>query len=285
MSQRVLIIGATGFLGGALLRSRDPRFELIGLDRSACDVTSPASVSRAFASTRPSIAVLLAALADIDRCEKEPALAAAINVGGVRNVSEACARSGVRLLFTSSGAVFDGTAESYRESDSLNPVSVYGKTKAQAEQVIRETVPSAVIVRLSLVLGASPNGGTNALLDKLQAALSKGTPVFAPSDEFRNAIDVETLIQWMLDLADAPEASGIFHLGASDAVSRYDLMLQLADAMGYSRDLIVSSTVRPDNRAPRGRRHMLVPENILKYSRVPIPTSMETIERCVHSRV
>jgi dTDP-4-dehydrorhamnose reductase len=283
MTGRLLILGANGFLGGALLRSHDPRFECIGFDKAACDVTSPASVRAAFTSARPTTAVLLAALADIDRCEKDPGLATAINVDGARNVAEECARTGVRLLFTSSAAVFDGTAESYRESDPPRPISVYGKTKASAEHLILETIPSAVIVRLSLVLGASPNGGTNALLDKLHAAFSKGTPVFAPADEFRNAIDAETLVQWMLDLAHS-DASGIFHLGSSDAVSRYDMTLQLAGAMGYSRDLVVSSS-SSTGRAPRGRRHMLIPEKILKYSRVPIPTLTEMIERCVHSRV
>jgi dTDP-4-dehydrorhamnose reductase len=302
MSGRLLIIGASGFLGSALQRSRDPRFEFIALDRFACDITSPTSVASAFAAARPAVAILLAALADIDRCEKEPALAHAINVEGARNVAQVCASSGAHLLFTSSGAIFDGEAESYRESDPPNPISVYGKSKAEAERVIRETLPSPAIVRLSLVLGASPHGGTNALLDKLQAAFSKGTPVFAPSDESRNAIDAETLVQWLLDLAYAPEASGIFHLGSSDAISRYDMTLQLAEAMGYSRDLVVSSqphlipditpsrkggdsdhgqSPSPPNRAPRGRRHMLIPEKIKKYSRVPIPTSLETIKRCI----
>jgi dTDP-4-dehydrorhamnose reductase len=282
MSLKVLVIGASGFLGGSILRSHDPRFEFIGPDRSVCDITNAVSIRETFDSVRPKIAVLCAALADIDRCENHPDVAHTINVEGAKTVASECARSGARLLFTSSGAVFDGTAETYHESDPTHPISVYGKTKAEAEEAIREIVPDAVIVRLALVLGFSPHGGTNALLDKLHAALKQGSAVRAPADEYRNAIDAGTLTQWMLDLA--TEASGIFHLGSSDAISRYQLVRNLAESMGYPSDLVLPADSSP-YRAPRGRRHMLVPEKIRQHSRVPVPTSLQTIERCIHVTV
>jgi dTDP-4-dehydrorhamnose reductase len=281
-ADNLLVIGASGFLGGCIVRSRDTRFEFIAPDRSALDVTRPASVSSAFDALRPEFVILSAALADIDRCEKDPGLAHAINVEGAKTVACECARRGVRLLFTSSGAVFDGTADSYRESDPPNPLSVYGKSKAEAERVIREIVPDAIVVRLALVLGFSPHGGTNALLDKLKANFSKGNTVSAPADEFRNAIDSNTAARWILDLASAPGASGIFHLGAEDAASRYEIVRKLAAAMGYAPGLVMPSNSSPD-RAPRGRRQMLVPTRIQQYSSIPVPTSMQTIERCMNA--
>jgi dTDP-4-dehydrorhamnose reductase len=278
---RLLVIGANGFLGGCLMRSRDRRFESRGLDRTACDVTSPASIHSAFEAARPEIAILTAALADIDRCEKAPDLARAINVGGPENVARECARGGVRLLFTSSGAVFDGEVPEYRESDPPHPLSVYGKTKAEAERIILELVPNAAIVRLSLVLGHSPHGGTNALLDKLQSAFRAARPVYAPPDEYRNAIDAETLTSWILDLACARERTGIFHLGSSDAMSRYEIVRHLAEAMGYSNDLVIPQNALAD-RAPRGRIHMLLPTRIQECSSVPVPSCLQVIERCAH---
>lgn len=279
---RLLVIGATGFLGGCLMRWPDARFECIAADKTTCDVTNPASVRAAFTRVRPDIAVLIAALADIDRCEREPAVARAINVAGAENVARECARAGVRLLFTSSGAIFDGTADSYRESDPPHPLSVYGQTKAEAEHVIQEILPDAAIVRLSLVLGFSRRGGTNALLDKLQSAFRKGTSVYAPAGEYRNAIDADTLTRWIMDLAYAPHAKGIFHLGASDAMSRYEIVRHLAEAMGYPRDLVIARNGVAPDRAPRGRRHMLVPARIGEFSGVPAPSCLEAIERCVH---
>src|SRR5271170_59541 len=168
---RLLVIGARGFLGGRLIESRDDRFEFCG---TPCDITDAASVRAAFETARPEIVALTAAIADIDRCEKEPDLARAVNVGGVENVARECARRGARLLFTSSGAVFDGEAPEYRESDPPSPLSVYGKTKADAEHIIQQILPDAAIVRLSTALGYSVSGGNNALLDRLQSAFRAG---------------------------------------------------------------------------------------------------------------
>lgn len=281
---KLLIIGAKGFLGGYLTRSLDTRFEVLAPDRTLCDITDPASIRSVFAATRPEVVVLTAAIADIDRCEREPDLARAVNVAGAENVARECARTDVRLLFTSSGAIFDGDALEYRESDPPSPLSVYGKTKAEAEQAIQATLPSAAIARLSLVLGHSPHRGTNALLDKIESDFRKHTPVFAPAGEARNAIDAGTVTRWLLDLAHAYDASGIFHLGSSDAMSRYDLVCHLAQAMGYAQDLVIPhGSVK--HRAPRGRRHMLIPERIRQFSTFPIPTCIQAIERCVHAHV
>jgi dTDP-4-dehydrorhamnose reductase len=281
MKQRILVIGAGGFLGGRVAHSGDCRFEMIPVGRAELDITNSQSVESSMAFAGPDIVVLTAALADIDRCEKDPDLARAVNVGGVKNVAEACARRGVRMLFTSSGAVFDGEAEHYAESDTPNPISVYGKTKAEAEQVVRDMMPRAVIVRFSMGLGYSLSGGTNALLDKLQAAFREGKRIFAPASEYRNAIDADTLTRWMLDLCAAPEARGTFHLGSADALSRYEIVGRLAEAMGYSKELVTAQDAAPE-RAPRGRRQHLVPGRIREFSSVPVPSCIEVTERCVH---
>jgi dTDP-4-dehydrorhamnose reductase len=306
MKRRLLVIGAGGFLGGRLMQSVNPRFEMIAANRPHCDITDPASVRATFEQARPDIVVLTAALADIDRCQKEPAIAYAINVTGAENVARECARTGARLLFTSSGAVFDGNAERYLESDPLpdgrgsaeppcvsmrtdaklllteSPISIYGQTKAEAERVLREIVPNVVIMRLSLVLGHAPQGGTNALLDKLHAAFQKGDPVSAPIKEYRNAIDAETLVSWILDLAAAPQAAGIFHLGSTDAMSRFEIVSRLAESMGYSKALVRPAGAPDPDRAPRGRCHLLVPARIREFSAVPAPTCAEAIERSVN---
>ena len=200
---------------------------------------------------------------------------------GAENVAAECARTGVRLLFTSSGAIFDGEGVEYHESDSPHPLSIYGITKAEAERVIQRIIPDAAIVSL-LVLGYSPHGGTNALLDKLESAFRQGNPIYAPADEYRNAIDAGTLMQWILDLAYEPKAKGIFHLGASDAMSRFEIVRHLAEAMGYGKDLVIAQNDVAPDRAPRGRRHMLVPARIQQFSGVPVPTCMHAIERCVN---
>ncbi len=141
------------------------------------DITSAASVHAAFDRTEPDAVILLAAVSDIDQCERQPELAEAVNVCGAAHVVQACRRMKARLIFTSSAAVFDGTRHGYRESDPPTPVSVYGGTKARAEQLIAAELPAAVILRLALVVGFAEGAGTNAMLNKFAARLRAGETV------------------------------------------------------------------------------------------------------------
>ncbi len=110
---RLLVIGANGFIGGHLVHAAAGRFACTPAARTKCevlvDIGDPASVAAAFEKERPRMVVLLAAMADIDRCQRDPGAARETNVAGAGNVARECARAGARLLFASSGAVFDGT--------------------------------------------------------------------------------------------------------------------------------------------------------------------------------
>jgi len=286
---RMFIIGAQGFVGGHLALQASGRWNVIGGDllapadsEIAMDVSDPASVASAFERVRPQVVVLLAAMADIDRCEKEPRLTESINVDGAEFVARGCAQCGARLIYSSSAAVFDGTRHGYRESDTPTPVSVYGRTKAEAEQRVAKLSPSAAIVRPALVVGHGLRSGTNALLDKLETSFRAGRTVVAPTYELRNPIDVYTLCEFLLELAARPELQGIFHIGATESVSRFDLVALYAERLGYSRDRVVPQTAPIPGRAPRGLDHYLLCERSrIMWSR-PFPSLGETIERSLY---
>jgi dTDP-4-dehydrorhamnose reductase len=284
---RLLIAGAGGFLGGYLTALGSARFECLPAGRSASgvrlDITDAASVRSVFERTRPGVVALAAALSDIDDCERRPAMARATNVVGAANVARECSRVGARLVFASSGAVFDGEAAEYGEDSSPNPLSVYGKTKAEAEREVAAECPGAIVVRLSLVLGFGLSGGTNSWLDRLRGSFEAAEKVTIARDEYRNAIDVETAARWMLDLAGSSTARGVFHLGSADAMSRFEMARHLALAWGYPEELVTAPNGITPNRAPRGRRHMLRPVRIAEFSEIPVPTCLECLERCAYA--
>lgn len=283
---KALLIGASGFLGSHLIEINDPRFELIPAShrrsRVCIDITSRSSVRSALENTRPNIVILTAALADIDRCERETQLANAINIEGARNVAEECGCHEIRLIFTSSGAVFDGSMEHYTEDASPAPVNLYGKTKMAAEQIVQASAPGAIIVRLSLVLGFSATQDTNSLFNKLLASFTSDTPVPVSAREYRNAIDARTAATWILDLAASPDAQGMFHLGSSDSLSRSEIVRHAALMMGFPNARLVPGEATP-GRAPRGLHEYLVPERIASFSSTSIPSCLQAIERCFHS--
>jgi dTDP-4-dehydrorhamnose reductase len=284
---RALIVGAGGFLGGYLVQAATDRFEVVRGERIPSelggvriDITDASSVGRAFEIARPDIVLLLAAISDIDRCEAQPEKAFAVNVQGVELVANVCARVNARLLFTSTAAVFDGRKHGYREEDGTNPLSVYGATKVRAEAVVRALVPAAVVIRFSLLLGFAKKAGTNSMLDGLHANWEAGKAVALSTSECRNPIHADSVSQIMIRLVADDRVHGVFHAGACDSISRYEIAMRLAARAGFPDHLVQPQTTPVAGRAPRGEDQFLLTEKLQKLCRMEIPTCDQVIERC-----
>jgi dTDP-4-dehydrorhamnose reductase len=290
--QRLLVIGANGFLGAHVLQAAKSTgiFNVLLADRSASkdvgieelDIANAASVESAFRRTNPDLVVLLAAISDIDKCESAPQLAFAVNAQGAENVANACLRHNAKLLFTSTAAVFDGLQHGYREEDQPTPLSVYGKTKMWAEEAVSSLLPSAIILRIALVLGFAGKSGTNAMLDNIVARWKAGAPVTFPTYELRNPIDAATLAGVMLQMIGDgnPAVRGLYHVGASDSISRYELGIRLASRVGVPAELVRAQDTAIPGRAPRGADHFLLTDKIRRDCNIEFETSKRVMERC-----
>ena len=287
---RLLVIGARGFLGTFLAERVSSHYEVLRGDRSregnetdiVIDITDPASVKTAFAECRPNAVVLLAAISDIDRCERNRQLAVDVNLYGAEHVANACERAGAKLLFTSTGAVFDGLKHGYSEEDEVTPISVYGETKANAETVVKALVPSAIVARVSLVLGRTGKPGTNSLVDGLIRRWAAGETVSASVLESRNPIDAGTLCQWFVELLSDDRNSGIFHTGSTDAMTRYELAKAIADRLNISPELVKEELQPAPGRAPRGADHLLLTDKISHTCTTQPPSCEQVIERSLN---
>ena len=150
---RVLIFGATGMLGKALVHQWH-NDEIVGHGSADADLRNPEQVDAAVTKAKPDWMVLAAAYTDVDGCEINPTLASSINTLGAVNVAKTAARVGSKLIFVSTDYVFDGKKGSpYETTDARNPINAYGRSKAEAEHKITAILPGVCIARTSWLFG------------------------------------------------------------------------------------------------------------------------------------
>ena len=153
---RVLITGANGQLGGALQRLAPSWAEINAIDVDDCDLTDASMLRARLTVEAPDVILNAAAYTAVDKAENDEALARAINSDAVATMVEAMAETGGKVVHVSTDFVFDGTsARAYQPADTRNPLSAYGRTKAEGEDQLRKT---DVLVRTAWVYEA---GGAN----------------------------------------------------------------------------------------------------------------------------
>jgi dTDP-4-dehydrorhamnose reductase len=261
------------------------RTALHGASWHAIDITRAPDVEALVASVRPTAVVDLAAVADVDRAERERELARAVNVDAASYIAIASARAGARCIYFSSDAVFAGTAESYAEEDPPAPVNWYGRTKADGERAVRTAHAGSVILRISLVIGFTVTGG-NSFLEGLRKRLEAGTPVTCPTDEMRTPIDVLTLSECVLELCRTTYA-GALHLGSTNSVDRYNLTRRATALLGFPETLVTVQAPGPivSGRAPRHKRGVISVTRARQLLSVPILDWEGTLQRAVNERL
>lgn len=145
---RALVFGARGQVGRALAETAPAGARLVGLGRAECDVRCRDQVDRAIALTQPDFVFNAAAFTAVDEAETDPASATALNSVAPGIVAAAARTAGARTIHISTDYVFDGqSGRDYVPGDAPNPISVYGRTKMQGEEAVREADPRSLTVR------------------------------------------------------------------------------------------------------------------------------------------
>jgi dTDP-4-dehydrorhamnose reductase len=151
----ILVFGGNGQLGQELARLAGRRkIALTALTHAQTDIGNRAAVAAALNEHRPSLVVNAAAYTKVDHAETDTSAALQANAHGPDVLASGCAEAGVPLLHISTDYVFDGTkAQAYLESDPINPINAYGRSKAVGEAAVRRQQPRHVILRTSWLYG------------------------------------------------------------------------------------------------------------------------------------
>lgn len=230
MSRRILIFGATGMLGRAVAREAASRagVDVLAMGSAECDVTREEEVLRTVRSARPAVIVNCAAYTAVDAAEDNPEAADRLNRLAPKNIASAAKEMDSLLIHISTDYVFDGrSSRPYREDDTTNPLSVYGKTKLDGEDAIAATGCRHVVVRTQWLHAA---WGKNFLLTMLRLLGERGS-VGVVSDQWGTPTHAGNVARAVVAMAERyrPGLDGVYHYADGGSCSWHDFAVAIAE--------------------------------------------------------
>jgi dTDP-4-dehydrorhamnose reductase len=262
---RVAVTGANGLLGREAVAQLAGRHEVLALGRGPCrlepgpfrwveaDLGDGRSVEAALRDFRPEAVLHAGALTDVDACEREPARAWSVNVGGTEQVARACAAHGARLVALSTDYVFDGTAGPYSEDDVPNPRGTYARTKRCGEEAALVLVPDCAVARVAVVYSGK-KGAKATFATQVVEKLSRGEPVRAFSDQLVSTTLASAGAARCLELLLETSFRGVLHASDSTVVDRVELARRIARRFGLAGEIVGIATAEARLPAPRPLR-------------------------------
>jgi dTDP-4-dehydrorhamnose reductase len=230
--KRIAIIGASGFLGSKLFDVLSKKFNVIGTFFSKpspglvyLDITDKQQVKSFFKTFDPDLVINCAGITKPDVCEINPKLAYKVNVEGVANMASF---SPCKVIHFSSDYVFSGDKGFYTENDKPHPINYYGYTKLKSENIVLDSNPDNVVIRVSGLYGY--NKRNNEFLSSFNFP-----EVYKATDLYGSTLLIDDII---IHLPFFCSAKGLYHLASGNAISRYDFALMAVRILGLSTKVI-----------------------------------------------
>ncbi len=242
--QKLLVTGASGFLGWNLCQLAKQQWEVYGTYFSKtveipgvtlikADVRDFEQIKQLFAEIKPAGVIHTAAQSSPNYCQLHPDECYPLNVTAAWNIAGLCADYSIPCVFTSTDQVFNGVNAPYRETDPVSPISHYGEQKVKAEQGMLERYPKTAACRMPLMFGIAPAGATSFIQPFIQI-LKAGKELSLFTDQFRTPASGKTAASGLLLALEKVE--GILHLGGKERVSRYEFGRLMAEVFELPQD-------------------------------------------------
>jgi dTDP-4-dehydrorhamnose reductase len=207
-SMKIVILGAGGRLGAALLREYRDKFEVTGFDRTQLDLSDLSNVREKLRKTGFDVLINAAGFTKVDRCETQPDRAFLINAEAPRVLAEICGEKSAGLIHFSTDYVFDGEKrEPYTEEHEANPISIYGESKLAGEKNVLAAQDRSLVVRVSWVFGPDRPSFIDAMIKGAQ----ESERVDAIADKFSAPTYTHDIARMLPQFFDRDVESGILH--------------------------------------------------------------------------
>ena len=227
---KILITGAQGQVGKELsLVATEKGFTVFSAGRADLDITQFENVENYIDKIQPDIVINAAAHTAVDKAEDEQDLAFSINRDGAKNIAQACSKQNIPLLHISTDYVFDGSkVEPYTENDDVSPLGVYGTSKWQGEEAIRQNLSQHIILRVAWVFGAQGNNFVKTMLrlgqdrDELNVV----------ADQFGGPSPAKDIAKTLMTLVEQYQDNksldwGTYHYCGSEKTTWYDFAVEI----------------------------------------------------------
>ncbi len=264
------ITGAHGLIGNHLVQTAPllaPRWCVRALTRADFDLLDFAAVEREFAKDKPQLIIHCAAITVVSEAQKNPELARRVNIGITKFLAELA--TDIPLVFFSTDLVFDGRKGNYSETDATNPLTIYGETKLEAEEIVLKN-PRHLVIRTSINAGPSPSGkrAFDEQLRHLMQSAGQGMKLF--TDEFRCPIPAVETARAVWELAEK-NCTGVYHVAGAEKLSRLEIGKLLIPRWPEIKSKIESGSAKDFPGPPRALDTSLDISKVQKVLSQPLP--------------
>lgn len=204
------------------------------------DITDQNEVLKIVSAQKPDVVINTAAMTNVDQCESEKEACTKLNVDAVEYLVNACEKNNCHLIHLSTDFIFDGKNGPYTEDGQPNPISFYGQSKLDAEELITQSTIKWSILRTVLVYGIVPSMSRSNIILWVKESLESKKSIKVVTDQWRTPTLAEDLAMGCYLVA-SKEAQGIFNISGKDMLTPYDMSIKTADYFGLDKSFITKA--------------------------------------------
>jgi dTDP-4-dehydrorhamnose reductase len=239
---KLLITGASGFLGKRLFHLLGESYQVFGLDIISenpaiekIDITDHQKLKKYFLKIKPNIIIHTAAISSVEECEQNPQIAWKVNYEATKNIADVASQIQARYIFTSSLNVYEGKNGNYSENSETKPINIYGKTKLKAEKAVLQKSKENIVLRLGTLYGynGSPTGSP---WQELQNIKTK-KEIVGFKDTFRNFTWIDDFPKSLIKLTKSSDG-GVYNFAGYETHSDYEYINILSKVFKFNKNLI-----------------------------------------------
>lgn len=291
----ILITGSNGLLGQKIVRQLKKReIEFIATSKGenrnpdcddsryvSMDICSEDEIAIVFKTYLPTHIIHTAAITNVDACELNPVACFETNVAATEKLFNQTKKIGAHFQLLSTDFIFDGEKGNYKEEDEPNPLSVYARSKVDAERfLLNDTYLNYSIVRTIIVFGVANNLTRTNIVSWAKDALSKGQEMRIIDDQFRAPTWADDLAWACIRICEL-EKRGVFHISGPETMSIFEIVERVAKFFGLSTKTLVrtnsSALNQPAKRPPKTGFDLTKSRNELGYNPKTLEETLDFI--------